>query len=1074
MAKPSAYLCLIELCRALQSTNKTGEQAQVESRSMEPSIFSFIWKFSKREQLFLLCFTIFTFPFLYATLELPKRIINDAIGSDTSSVETWIGTFSQTQFLFILCGLYLAAVTSHGLLKMRLNTMKGVLAERLLRRFRYTLIGRMMRFPRSYFQKTSQGELVSMVTSEAEPMGGLMGDAVAQPVFQAGQMLIIVVFLFAQSVWFGLAGIALIPLQAWLIPMLQRQINLLNKKRIVQVRALAAEIGETAAGVTDLRTNGGWRFRRAVFTDRLGRLFNIRFQIYQKKFFMKFLNNFITQLTPFFFYSVGGLLAIRGDITVGALVAALGAYKDLSSPWKELLTYYNQVQDMSLRWRIVIEKFDPKGIIQDDLFDGEPEEIPHLDGAISIHNVTVRNSDGNPVLENINLEIPAGARVAVKAPSQIERTAFAELLTREVVPARGDITVSGRAFNSLHQAVIAARIGYAHSRPYLFDGTLGDNLLMPLKMRPNTVAWDPDKKDRHAVEAARSGNSSDSTEADWIDPELAGLSTKEEIGGWWFQLVEAMGVDDFMFRRMLNTRMDPQRHKKLAETLVGLREEVHKKLDEKGLSEFVNRLDPDEFNPSIPLGGNLMFASPQREISQQGLAAERDFLSLIVDLGLAEQGIAISQTLIETLHQTFGMDGTNHPLFTALGIEEELYERLVDIALRRAEKGDEAITEDEFSLLLTVPFAFTAEQIGPGFPESFKQEILEIRKEKAPEMRERMKDMFVAVAPENYLPRLTLMENVLYGRISALAGVQGELIEDVVVEVLAEHGLKRSVSETILDVQTGLGGANLAGVFQERAAFSRAGIKRPDILILDTVLASHDAVTRSRTRARLQQLLPKTTMIFLEEKFENPQAYDLYIEIKNGRIDGETDADDVDDAATGSDDLRHKIREISRTELFSELDARSQRLLAFAAQWYKVPAGKQIFSMGDRADAVYLCLKGRAMMSYVDDFGDRREITAVEPGRLIGDLAVILDEPRQLDLIAEQDSKFLRIGADQFHSVIESDPQVLMILLKTVGSHLSGAAGLLREARVDVRQAAEEHEAELERLRTEAASQNEQ
>ena len=60
-------------------------------------------------------------------------------------------------------------------------------------------------------------------------MGGLMGDAVAQPVFQAGQMLIILLFLFIQSPWFGLAGVALIPLQAWLIPLLQRQINLLRR-----------------------------------------------------------------------------------------------------------------------------------------------------------------------------------------------------------------------------------------------------------------------------------------------------------------------------------------------------------------------------------------------------------------------------------------------------------------------------------------------------------------------------------------------------------------------------------------------------------------------------------------------------------------------------------------------------------------------------------------------------------------------------------------------------------------------------------------------------------------------------
>ncbi|MCV3270129.1 ABC transporter transmembrane domain-containing protein [Roseobacter sinensis] len=1024
---------------------------------MEKSLFAFIWKFSKREQLFLLFFTLFTFPFLYATLELPKRIINDAIGAATETV-TVIGiSMTQTQFLMALCFAYLGAVLVHGLLKMRLNTMKGVLAERMLRRFRYRLINRMTRFPRSYFRNTSQGELVSMVTSEAEPMGGLMGDAVAQPVFQAGQMLIIVIFLFAQSVWFGLAGVALIPLQAWLIPMLQRQINQLNKKRIVEVRSFSSEIGETAAGIGDLRTNGGLRYRLAAFTDRLGRLFEIRFQIYQKKFFMKFLNNFITQLTPFFFYSVGGYLAIKGDITVGALVAALAAYKDLSSPWKELLTYYNQVQDMSLRWEIVTERFDPKGMIDESLFEGEPAEVPRLDGAISIRNVTVRNSDGNAVLEDINLEIPAGARVAVQSTSQVERTALAELLTREVLPTRGSVTIAGHDIAGLHQAVIAARIGYAHSRPYLFDGTLGDNLLMPLKSSPKTVLWDPDRKDRTTLEAKRAGNSLDSIKADWVDPGLAGLNTTEEIRGWWFQLVEAMGIDELMFRRMLMSLMDAELHTQLAASIVSLRDEIYEKLVARGLDGYVNRFHPDEFNPSIPLGGNLMFAAPKRQISQRGLAAESGLVELISELGLAEQAIAISQTLIETLHQTFGMDGTSHPLFTALDIEEELYERLVDIATRRQEKGDGALSEEEFTLLLTVPFAFTAEQIGPGFPESFKTEILEIRAAKGEEMRERMRGLFVPIAPENYLPRLSLMENALYGRISAIAGVQGELIEDLVAEVLSEHGLKRQVAETVLDVKTGLGGTNLAGIFQERAAFSRAGIKRPDVLILDTVLASHDAASRKRARAKLQDLLPNTTMIFLEDKFENPTAYDMFVEIKNGRIDGEDHTETLEAVDSGSDDLRRKIRVISRTPLFENLDSRSQRLLAFSAQWYKAKKGTRIFSMGEKPDAAYLCLSGHAMMGYRDDDDAWHDVTTVGPGRLIGDLAIILDEPRQLDLVAQEETKFLRIGAPEFRAVIETDPKVLMSLLQTVAGHLTGAAELLREARVSIPQDDQEY-----------------
>ncbi len=1017
---------------------------------MEPTLFSFIWKHSKRQQVMLLLLTLVTFPFLYASLELPKRIINDAIGAHSERIDVFGLELSQTGFLLALCFAYLAAVLLHGLLKMRLNTMKGVVAERMLRRLRYTLVSRMLRFPGSYFRTTSQGELVSMVTSEAEPMGGLMGDALAQPVFQAGQMLIIVIFLFAQSIWFGLAGIALIPLQAWLIPMLQRQINLLNKDRIKEVRALAAEIGESAAGITDLRTNGGMRYRLALFTDRLGRLFDIRFKIYNKKFFMKFLNNFITQLTPFFFYSVGGYLAIQGQISVGALVAALAAYKDLSSPWKELLTYYNQVQDMSLRWDIVTERFNPKGLVDAKLFEGEPDEVPRLDGEIVLDHVTVRNTDGNPVLQDINLTLPPRARVAIQVSNQSERRAMAELLTREVTPYRGSVTMAGHDLATLHQSVISARIGYAHSRPYLFDGTIGSNLMMPLMTNPKTILWDPKHKDRASIEARRAGNSPDSLRAEWIDPEIAGLTDPEEIRSWWFQLVQAMGLDEFMFRRMLKSLIELDLHKPLADAVVALRPEVEKQLAARGLLDAVHRFDPEQFNPAVPLGGNLLFASPLHDISQQGLAAEREFLSLIIQEGLAEEGIAISQTLVETLNQTFGRDGTQHPLFTALGIEEELYEKLVDIAKRRRESGDSALDEDEFALLLTVPFAFTAEQIGPAFPDSFKDEILRIRKSSGAALRERTKDMFVEVAPENYLPRLTILENALYGRVSAIAGARAEEIEDIVANLMIEKDLRRRVAETIFDLPTGLGGANLPTVFHERVAFSRAGIKRPDILVLDQALASHDAKARQATRQALRGLLPHSTLIFMEEKFENPDAYDVFVEINNGRIDGVQILDGEEDDDGTSRDLRRKLRVIGQTDLFGKLDSRNQRLLAFAAQWYEAKEGQRIFSMDEKPDAAYLCVSGQALMGYRDDADIDHPVTVVNPGRLIGDLAIILNEPRQLDLTATTDATFLRIRAEDFRAVYENDTTVLLHLLKTVGSHLTGAAELLREAKIDI------------------------
>lgn len=1013
---------------------------------MEKSLFQFIWKYSKKNQLVLLGVTLLTFPILYVSLELPKRIINDAIGGTGEDVSLMGMSLSQTQFLMALCVGFLLAVLINGLLKMRLNTMKGVLAERLLRRFRFQLLTRILRFPRPYFRTTSQGELVSMVTSEAEPMGSLMGDMLSQPVFQAGQMLTILAFLFAQSFWFGMASIALIPLQAWIIPKLQRQINLLNKARIQEVRKLAADIGETAAGVSDIRTNGGSRHKMALFSNRLGNLFGIRFEIYQKKFFMKFLNNFINQLTPFFFYSVGGYLAIKGEITVGALVAALAAYKDLSSPWKDLLSYYNQTQDMALRWEVVTERFAPKTLVKDALFDGASDGVTSLSGDIELKGVTVYDDEGHSILEDINLTIPKGARVAIKTNSETVALAFADALTREVIPQRGSVQIAGHRLNDLHQTVVANRIGYASSKPHIFQGTLGDNLLMPFNQEPILGADISDDVVDWQDESARSGNSVDPFEVDWVAPQMAGFQTRDDIKEWWFHLVEAMGIDDFMVRRGLRSRLEPETQQELMEAIVRLRPEIAKRLAEAGVDDIVHSFHPEKFNPVSPLGSNLLYAVPTRMLTQVTLSQENNFVQMLRDEGIAEYLAQMSASLIEGLTATFGTDGTDHPLFRRLNMDEDLYYRLGVIVSKRREVGDTGLSPDDFALMLTVPFAFSAEQIGPAFSEAFKERILQIRKKSSSEMVAKLDGLFRPIDPQHYLPVMTVLGNAIFGRVSNMAGAREKLIEDTVVDVLKEHGLRRLVAQSIYDLATAQGGENLPAVFRERIAFSRAGIKKPDILILRNALASHDSDARILMRERISDLMPDATKIFIESQFLNPESYDLVVEIVDGRIDGVARQDDLHDEDTRQD-LNRKLRVIAQTDLFGGLDRKQQRLLAFSGQWYKVKTGQVIFEAGQEADAAYLCVKGLAGLYWPESESEQLLISEIAPGRLIGDLAVIQSEPRQVDLIAIEDSVFLRIGASELLAVIENDAMVATSLLRSVANHLRDASAGSRATR---------------------------
>ena len=91
-----------------------------------------------------------------------------------------------------------------------------------------------------------------------------------------------------------------------------------------------------------------------------------------------------------------------------------------------------------------------------------------------------------------------------------------------------------------------------------------------------------------------------------------------------------------------------------------------------------------------------------------------------------------------------------------------------------------------------------------------------------------------------------------------------------------------------------------------------------------------------------------------------------------------------------------------------------------------------------------------AELGHQAEDGTWGHVSDVEPGRLIGDLSIILEEPRQLDLKAIQDTTFLRIGAEQFRAVVERDPVMLMSLLRTVSGYLTGAAELLIEAGIEV------------------------
>src|SRR5207248_5208350 len=151
-----------------------------------------------------------------------------------------------------------------------------------------------------------------------------------------------------------------------------------------------------------------------------------------------------------------------------------------------------------------------------------------LRGDIVVANLALAEDDRSRIIDGVSFTVPLDEHIAIIGQSGSGKNELALLLARLMRPTGGGIRIGGMDLAELPVAVIGRRIGYVGPTPYLFSGTLRENLLLGLRHRPIQPAeYDDDEARRRArqlMEARRSGNIEFDLHADWIDYAAAGVA----------------------------------------------------------------------------------------------------------------------------------------------------------------------------------------------------------------------------------------------------------------------------------------------------------------------------------------------------------------------------------------------------------------------------------------------------------------------------------------------------------------------------------------------------------------------
>jgi len=849
---------------------------------MEPRVLRYIWRHSRSGQLWMFLVIMASMPTYFLSLELPKRIVNSPIegigferpgatapflnmelpfdqyffGRDIVLFEGF--ELERVPFLLALSICFLLLVLANGLFKLYINTYKGRMGERLLRRLRYELFDRVLRYPKTRFRRSKPSEIASMIKDEVEPMGEFIGDAYTQPLFLGGQALVALLFIFLQNFWLGLATLVVILFQAWLIPILRRRLIVLQRQRQIEARKFAGRMGEIVEGISEAHVNDTTNYERAEVTSMLGRLFFIRFELYQRKFAVKFINNFLIQFLAFFFYAVGGYLAIRGTLDLGQLVGVIVAYKDLPAPVRGLIDHDQKRLQVEARYAQIVEQFDDEGLSNSNLLKMAEEPVPPIKDGYDISRLHVVDETGSILLEQATTHIAVNENVAVVGNFGDGATIFAEVLAGTIPPTSGKITLDGKPMEEQPEHFRGQRIGYVDGATFFPQGTIFDVLTYVLKNRPMGLMENEKASSFMKLERERAGNFEHGREAQWIDYERIGCKNRRDLEHRIAGIMRDIGMEGEIRGLGLRTVFDPEDFPDVASAIVDARHRFRERLEELGFTDFVEQFDNASYNNQATIAENLLFGTAtSEEFEMENLPSNKLLRKVLKREGIENELFQLGKEIARTAVELFDGLEPEDPFFDELTFMEpdELPE--YSSALQRmGNRSVEDVNERDRRLFMRLQLGYTESQFRLGLlTDKLKDKLLKARSRLRVNLEEREDTPIEFFEINGYNRAASLQDNVLLGRVSKSVAEGNERVSKAIQDLLDEMELTDEIFRIGLNFDIGSGGKRLSDSQRQKLHLARTLLKQPDVLIVNQGL---NMLSAREQRAIMQNVLKRT------------------------------------------------------------------------------------------------------------------------------------------------------------------------------------------------------------------------
>ena len=365
----------------------------------------------------------------------------------------------RTGLLSLLAlGMILSAVLGgvFGVLQTLISTTVG---QRVMHDLRTAVYGRLQRMSLAFFTRTRTGEVQSRIANDIGGMQATVTSTATSLVSNLTSVVATVVAMVALDWRLTVVSLLLLPVFVWISRRVGNERKRITTQRQKQMAAMAATVTESlsVSGILLGRTMGRSDSLTRAFADESEGLVDLEVRSNMAgRWRMSVIGIVMAAMPAFIYWAAGVALQLGGPaISIGTLVAFVSLQQGLFRPTVSLLSTGVQIQTSLALFQRIFEYLDlPVDITEPD----EPVHLDQVKGEIRFEDVEFRyDGQGAPILDAIDVEVPAGGSLAVVGPTGSGKSTLSYLVPRLYDVTGGRVTLDGVDVRDLDFDTLARR-----------------------------------------------------------------------------------------------------------------------------------------------------------------------------------------------------------------------------------------------------------------------------------------------------------------------------------------------------------------------------------------------------------------------------------------------------------------------------------------------------------------------------------------------------------------------------------------------------------------------------------------